>query len=282
MTADREPQTEAGRRLAAHLGQSVGPVDDPRLNRLRAQAIENAGSRAFVGTARARAWLELADALESARPGAIVVQSPNYDEDILAIEAEAASRHEALLREQGWADPYEVETAAAMNHGAGLAEARADAAREAEATCDGSCHRDGCQYGCDATCHGSGHSAAREAQPDPRVEALRETAQKYLDLTPPYTWSMTNRNHEYDREDAYRALRAALAAPAPPPAGIDVALLIRVMNTAHREHATWAIAECAEPDCKAMLALTRARLAPQPTADAESPHDIAKKHGREM
>jgi len=45
--------------------------------------------------------------------------------DILLIEAEAVVAHEAILRERGWMDEYEVETAAAMNYGDGQAAERA-------------------------------------------------------------------------------------------------------------------------------------------------------------
>ena len=44
---------------------------------------------------------------------------------IAAIEAEAVAAHEATLRERGWMDEYEVETAAAMNFGDGQAAERA-------------------------------------------------------------------------------------------------------------------------------------------------------------
>ena len=42
-----------------------------------------------------------------------------------AIEAEAVAAHEVVLRERGWMDEYEVETAAAMNFGDGQAAERA-------------------------------------------------------------------------------------------------------------------------------------------------------------
>jgi len=47
------------------------------------------------------------------------------EDAIAAIEAEAAAAHEATLRERGWMDEYEVETATAMNYGDGQAAERA-------------------------------------------------------------------------------------------------------------------------------------------------------------
>ena len=43
---------------------------------------------------------------------------------IARIEAQAAERHEAMLRERGWQDEYECETNSAMNYGDGQAAER--------------------------------------------------------------------------------------------------------------------------------------------------------------
>jgi len=51
-----------------------------------------------------------------------------------AIEAEAVAAHEVVLRERGWMDEYEVETAAAMNFGDGQAAERARIVAGVEAT----------------------------------------------------------------------------------------------------------------------------------------------------
>ena len=48
--------------------------------------------------------------------------------------AEAVAAHEATLRERGWMDEYEVETAAAMNFGDGQAAERARIVAGVEAT----------------------------------------------------------------------------------------------------------------------------------------------------
>jgi len=56
------------------------------------------------------------------------------EDAIAAIEAEAAAAHEATLRERGWMDEYEVETAAAMNFGDGQAAERARIVAGVEAT----------------------------------------------------------------------------------------------------------------------------------------------------
>src|SRR3990172_3143381 len=56
------------------------------------------------------------------------------DARFAAIEAEAVAAHEVVLRERGWMDEYEVETAAAMNFGDGQAAERARIVAGVEAT----------------------------------------------------------------------------------------------------------------------------------------------------
>lgn len=179
-----------------------------------------------------------------------------------------------LLREQGWLDPYEVETMTAMSHGQGMAEARAEYTDLVRRLMDTQHPAVSTPHGYLCACQTHTDARAALAAPAPPSEAearLRDAAA--------VSYSFADRQPAPPPADEWRAYERGEGVLFTPPAGIDAERLlsdwIESVRRDWREH--WE----PKPDhrygrdfeaflgerLKTDLLLHRfaARLAPQPT-----------------